>query len=237
MHIIDFLFLLSIYKEDQEISSCSCSGLSPPGRGFVLVRCYHTETWLFFCTSMFSVCFYLLGFIQLGSTKMNNVLDWCWLVWPGTATWPLDKDGSGRTEVLKISKLWNWFEISSILADLFHIWDSVAVIQCLVFIVLCIEKGIQCSSPPWFAAPGPGGRAGSGPSSTPPPKPPPQTLPWHTPVVEGSLCSVQCAVYSVQCAVCSVQCAVCSVQCAVCSLQCEVFSLRSDLGIKQRGPL
>ena len=42
----DFLFLLSIPKQDQETSSCSCSGLSLPGRGHVLVRCYHTITGL-----------------------------------------------------------------------------------------------------------------------------------------------------------------------------------------------
>ena len=35
---------------------------------------------------------------------------------------------------------------------------------------------------------------------------------------QGTVGSVQCAVYSVQCAVFSVQCAVCSVQCAVCSV-------------------
>ena len=46
MHINDFLFLLSISKQDQEISSCSCSGLSLPGRGHVLVRCSHTVTGL-----------------------------------------------------------------------------------------------------------------------------------------------------------------------------------------------
>ena len=46
MHINDFLFLLSISKQDQEISPCSCSGLSLPGRGHVLVRCSHTVTGL-----------------------------------------------------------------------------------------------------------------------------------------------------------------------------------------------
>ena len=44
--INDFLFLLSIPKQDQEISSCSRSGLSLPGRGHVLVRCSHTITGL-----------------------------------------------------------------------------------------------------------------------------------------------------------------------------------------------
>ena len=46
MHINDFLFLLSISKQDQEISPCSCSGLSLSGRGHVLVRCSHTITGL-----------------------------------------------------------------------------------------------------------------------------------------------------------------------------------------------
>ena len=38
MHIIDFLFLLSIPKQDQEISSYARSGLSLQGRGHVLIR-------------------------------------------------------------------------------------------------------------------------------------------------------------------------------------------------------
>ena len=37
IHIKDILFLLSIPKHDQEISPCSCSGLSLPVRGHVLV--------------------------------------------------------------------------------------------------------------------------------------------------------------------------------------------------------
>ena len=41
-----FLFLLNISKQDQEVSSCSRSGLSLPGRGHVLVRCSHTITGL-----------------------------------------------------------------------------------------------------------------------------------------------------------------------------------------------
>ena len=40
--ITDFLFLLSIPKQDQEISPCFRSGLSLAGRGHVLVRCFHT---------------------------------------------------------------------------------------------------------------------------------------------------------------------------------------------------
>ena len=44
MHTNDILFLLSIPKQDQEISPCSCSRLSLPGRGHVLVRCSHTGT-------------------------------------------------------------------------------------------------------------------------------------------------------------------------------------------------
>ena len=31
-----------ILKQDQEISTCSCSGQSLPGRSYVLVRCSHT---------------------------------------------------------------------------------------------------------------------------------------------------------------------------------------------------
>ena len=42
MHTNDVLFLLSIPKQDQEISPCSCSGLSLPHRAHVLVRCSHT---------------------------------------------------------------------------------------------------------------------------------------------------------------------------------------------------
>ena len=46
MHTNDVLFLLSIPKQDQEISPCSWSRLSLPGRGHVLVRCSHTATGL-----------------------------------------------------------------------------------------------------------------------------------------------------------------------------------------------
>ena len=46
MHIIDFLFILSIPKQDKEISPCSRSRLSLPGRCYVLVRCSHTVTGL-----------------------------------------------------------------------------------------------------------------------------------------------------------------------------------------------
>ena len=44
MHINDVLFLLTILKQDQELFPCSCSGLSLPSRGHVLVRCSHTVT-------------------------------------------------------------------------------------------------------------------------------------------------------------------------------------------------
>ena len=37
MHTNDILFLLSIPKQDQEISPCSCSRLFLPGIGHVLV--------------------------------------------------------------------------------------------------------------------------------------------------------------------------------------------------------
>ena len=46
MHTNYVLFLLSIPKQGQEISPCSCSRLSLPGRGHVLVRCSHTVTGL-----------------------------------------------------------------------------------------------------------------------------------------------------------------------------------------------
>ena len=46
MHINDVLFLLTIPKQDQELSPCSCSGLSLPGRGHFLVSCSHTVTGL-----------------------------------------------------------------------------------------------------------------------------------------------------------------------------------------------
>ena len=46
MHNIVFLFLLNVPKQDQEMASCSCSGLSLPGRGHVLVRFSHTITGL-----------------------------------------------------------------------------------------------------------------------------------------------------------------------------------------------
>ena len=42
MYINDFLFLLRILQQDQEISSCSRSSLSLPDNGHVLVRCSHT---------------------------------------------------------------------------------------------------------------------------------------------------------------------------------------------------
>ena len=44
MHINDVLFLLTIPKQDQELSRCSCSKLSLQCRGHVLVRCSHTVT-------------------------------------------------------------------------------------------------------------------------------------------------------------------------------------------------
>ena len=44
--INDFLFLLSIPKQDQDKSPCSRPGLSLPGRGHVLVMCSHTVTGL-----------------------------------------------------------------------------------------------------------------------------------------------------------------------------------------------
>ena len=46
MHINDVLFLVTIPKQDQELSPCSCSRLSLPGRGYVLVRCSQTVTGL-----------------------------------------------------------------------------------------------------------------------------------------------------------------------------------------------
>ena len=46
LKIYAFLFLLNIFKPDQEVSPCSRSGLSLPGRGHVLVRCSHTITGL-----------------------------------------------------------------------------------------------------------------------------------------------------------------------------------------------
>ena len=44
MHINVILFLLTIPKQDQELCPCSCSGLSLPGRGHVLIRWSHTVT-------------------------------------------------------------------------------------------------------------------------------------------------------------------------------------------------
>ena len=52
--------------------------------------------------------------IQGGSTGMNNVFG----LPPGTTRWPLHKDHSRNTKVMKISKLWHEFKISPILADL-----------------------------------------------------------------------------------------------------------------------
>ena len=46
MHTKYVLFLLTIPKQDQELSPFSCSGLSLPGRGHVLVRFSHTITGL-----------------------------------------------------------------------------------------------------------------------------------------------------------------------------------------------
>ena len=43
MHV---LILLIISKQDQELSPGSCSGLSLPGRGHILLRCSHTVTGL-----------------------------------------------------------------------------------------------------------------------------------------------------------------------------------------------
>ena len=56
-----------------------------------------------------------------GELIWTTFLDWGRLVWPGTASWPLVKDHSGHTEVLKMSKLWPGFKISPILADLCHL--------------------------------------------------------------------------------------------------------------------
>ena len=42
MHINYVLFLLTIPKQDQELSPCSGSRVSLPGRGHILVRCSHT---------------------------------------------------------------------------------------------------------------------------------------------------------------------------------------------------
>ena len=44
MNINDFLFLISIPKPDHEFSPCSHSRLFLPGRGHVVVRCFHTVT-------------------------------------------------------------------------------------------------------------------------------------------------------------------------------------------------
>ena len=46
MHNIDVLFLLIIPKQDKRLSPCSCSALSLPGKGPVLVRFFHTVTGL-----------------------------------------------------------------------------------------------------------------------------------------------------------------------------------------------
>ena len=46
ININDFMFLLSISKQDQEFSSCYRYRLSLPGKGQVLVRCSHTRTGL-----------------------------------------------------------------------------------------------------------------------------------------------------------------------------------------------
>ena len=56
-----------------------------------------------------------------GPLIWTTSLDWRKLVWPWTASWPLHKDHSGHTEVLKTSKLWHGFKFSPILADLCHI--------------------------------------------------------------------------------------------------------------------
>ena len=46
MHNNNGLFLQRISEQDQEISPCSCSGLSLQGKSHVLVRCSHTVTGL-----------------------------------------------------------------------------------------------------------------------------------------------------------------------------------------------
>ena len=46
IHINYVLFLLTIPKQDPELSPCSCSRLSLPGMGHVLARCSHTVTGL-----------------------------------------------------------------------------------------------------------------------------------------------------------------------------------------------
>ena len=59
-----------------------------------------------------------------GQLIWTKFLEQRWLVWYETVSWPLHKDYSNHTEVLKISKLWNGFKISPFLADLCHIFTT-----------------------------------------------------------------------------------------------------------------
>ena len=56
-----------------------------------------------------------------GQLIRTTFLDWRRIAWPGTASWPLHIDHSGHTKVVKVSKLWHWFKISPIIADLWPI--------------------------------------------------------------------------------------------------------------------
>ena len=42
-----------------------------------------------------------------GGVIQTTFMDWCQQLWPGTASWPLHKDNSGYTKVLKMVKLWS----------------------------------------------------------------------------------------------------------------------------------
>ena len=83
-------------------------------------------------TSKFNIPWIILNWIAFTwSSRWGQViwiafLDWRGLLWPGTASWPLHKNHSDYTEVLKILKLWHGFKIFPILADLRHMspWSA-----------------------------------------------------------------------------------------------------------------
>ena len=58
---------------------------------------------------------------RCGQLILMTFLDWQGLLWPGSASWPLHKNHSGYREVLKLLKLWHWFKIFPVFADLCHI--------------------------------------------------------------------------------------------------------------------
>ena len=70
LHINEFLLLLSIPKQDLEISPCSRSELSLPGRGHVLVR------WSYTLTGLRNVFVFFKFLYLLWNVERSSILGW-----------------------------------------------------------------------------------------------------------------------------------------------------------------